>query len=146
MVAVRENPSLTIVRRLKANPERVWRALTQAEELKRWFYPTPGFTVLHAEADLRVGGRFNIVVRSPDGETHDVSGVYREIVPHRKVVHTWAWKNTPERESLVTFELRADAGGTQLTLRHEQFFDDEARDKHRHGWTGCLDTLEKLLG
>src|SRR6185295_12877144 len=52
MAAVKEKPSLTIVRRLKANPERVWRALTQADELRRWFYPSPDFTVLHAETDL----------------------------------------------------------------------------------------------
>jgi uncharacterized protein YndB with AHSA1/START domain len=37
--------------------------------------------VLRAETDVRVGGRFNVVFRSEDGEEHDVSGVYREVVP-----------------------------------------------------------------
>ena len=145
MASVKEKPSLTIVRTLKAAPERVWRALTQADELKQWFYPTAEFKVLRTEADLKVGGRFNIVVKSPDGETHDVSGVYREIVPNRKLVHTWAWKSTPERESVVTIELRAAGGGTELTLRHEQFADEQARDRHQHGWNGCLVGLERFL-
>ena len=51
-----------------------------------------------------------------DGEQHDVSGVYREIVPNEKLVFTWAWKSTPERESLVTVMFKPDGAGTMLTL------------------------------
>ncbi len=94
---------------------------------------------------MRVGGRYRIVMRSPDGEQHDVSGVYREVVPNEKLVFTWAWRSTPERESLVTVVLRSAGGGTELTLTHEQFFDEEARDKHRHGWDGCLARLANAL-
>jgi uncharacterized protein YndB with AHSA1/START domain len=146
MAAVKEKPSLTIVRKLKAAPEKVWRALTQPQALKQWIAPDDAFKIPVAEADVRVGGRYHIVMQSSDGEEHDVSGVYRTIEPNRKLVYTWAWKSTPERESLVTFELRAADGGTELTLKHEQFADEEARDKHQHGWTGCLARLEKLLG
>jgi uncharacterized protein YndB with AHSA1/START domain len=145
MATVKEKPSLTIVRKLKAAPERVWRALTQPEELKQWFAPNDEFKIPRAVADLKVGGAYNIVMQSPDGEVHDVSGKYREIVPNRKLVYTWAWKSTPERESLVTIELRGAGGGTELTLRHEQFADEEARDKHQHGWAGCLGQLEKFV-
>ena len=66
-----------------------------------------GAKSLRAEADVRVGGRYRIVVRTPDGEEHDVSGVYREVVPNEKLVFTWAWRSTPERESLVTIALKA---------------------------------------
>jgi len=145
MAEVREKPSLTIVRRLRAEPEKVWRALTQPEALKRWFAPADDYTALVAETDLRVGGRFHLVVKAPDGEEHDLSGIYREIVPGRKLVHTWAWKSTPERESLVTIELRAVDSGTELTLRHEQLHDDEARDRHQHGWNACLARLERFV-
>ena len=145
MAAIKEKPSLTIVRKLKAAPEKVWRALTQPEALKLWMAPSDEFRIPFAEADLRVGGRFHVVMNSPDGETHDVSGIYREIVPDRKLVYTWAWKSTPERESLVTWELRAVGGGTELTLKHEQFFDEEARDRHQQGWPGCLARLEKFV-
>ena len=145
MAQVTEKPSLTIVRSFRAAPEKVWRALTQPEALKQWMAPTDEFTIPVAESDLRVGGRYHIVMRSPDGEQHDVSGAYREVVLNRKLVYTWVWKSTPERESLVTMELRAAGGGTELTLRHEQFFDEEARDKHQQGWTGCVGRLERLL-
>jgi uncharacterized protein YndB with AHSA1/START domain len=145
MATVKEKPSLTIVRKFKAAPEKVWRALTQPQALKQWIAPSDAFTIPLAEADLKLGGRYHIVMKSPDGEEHDVSGMYREIVPNKKLVYTWAWKSTPERESIVTFELRAAGGGTELTLRHEQFADEEARDKHQQGWTGCLAQLERLL-
>jgi len=134
-------PSLTLTRRLKAPPARVFRAWTDPEQLGRWWGP-PGATTVLAEIDLRVGGRFRKVMRSQDGEEHDVRGVYREVVPDRKLVFTWAWRSTPERESLVTLELAPDADGTLLTLRHEQFFDEAARDNHRRGWTAALDKLE----
>ena len=145
MAQVKEKPSLTIVRSFKCAPEKVWRALTQPEALKQWMAPTDEFTIPVAESDVRVGGRYHIVMRSPDGEEHDVSGAYREVVPNRKLVYTWAWKSTPERESLVTMELRAAGGSTELTLRHEQFFDEEARDKHQQGWNSCVGRLDRLL-
>jgi uncharacterized protein YndB with AHSA1/START domain len=84
-------------------------------------------------------------MRSPDGETHDVSGVFRDVVPDRKLVFTWAWKSTPERESVVTVLLEPDGDGTLLTLTHEQFFDEVARDHHQHGWNGSLDKLGRFV-
>ena len=41
--------------------------------------------------------------------------------------------------------LKPDGDGTLLTLIHEQFFDEDARDRHQQGWTGALDKLEKLF-
>jgi uncharacterized protein YndB with AHSA1/START domain len=104
-----------------------------------------GAETLSAETDVRVGGRFRVIFRTPDGEQHDVSGVYREVLPERKLVFTWAWRTMPERESLVTVALKDDGGGTLLTLTHEQFFDEGARDRHRTGWGGALDRLEQYL-
>ena len=101
--------------------------------------------VLKVECDPRVGGRYRWLMQSPDGQEHDVSGVYREFVPNQKLVFTWAWKTTPERESLVTVEIKPDGYGSMLTLTHEQFFDEEARDRHQGGWTGALDKLETFV-
>jgi len=144
-IKTQERPSLALVRKLDAAPAKVWRAITEPEMLKRWMAPDDAYKVPTAEIELRVGGRYHIVMISPDGEEHDVRGAYREIVLNKKLVYTWAWKTTPERESLVTIELRAVGKGTELTLRHEQFADAEARDRHQHGWTGCLSRLEKAL-
>ena len=141
---VAPKPSLTLKRRLNAPPERVYAAWTDPEKLKRWFGPEQ-IETLRADADARVGGRFRIVMRGTDGEEHDVSGVYREVVPNEKIVFTWAWRSTPERESLVTVVIKPQGAGSLLTLVHEQFFDEAARDRHEHGWIGCLDKLERYF-
>lgn len=74
-----------------------------------------------------------------------MSGVYREVVENEKLVFTWAWRSTPERQSLVTVLIKSDGDGALLTLVHEQFADAEARDRHAHGWGGSLDRLERLF-
>ena len=134
-------PSLTLKRRLNASPEKVYEAWTDAEKIAQWFGPGE-ITVLQAQADAQVGGGFRILMQSKDGEEHDVSGVYRDVVPGQSLVFTWAWRSTPERESLVTVSIKPDGDGALLTLTHEQFFDETARDHHKQGWTGCLDKLE----
>ncbi|MEK6594107.1 MAG: SRPBCC domain-containing protein [Pseudomonadota bacterium] len=145
MAITTEKPSIKIVRKFKASPEKVWSALTQPETLKLWMGPTDELKCPVAETDVRVGGRYHIGMQAPDGQMHDVSGAYRKVVVNRKLLYTWAWKSTPERESLVTLELRPVDGGTELTLVHEQFFDAEARDQHEQGWNGCLARLVQSL-
>ena len=140
---VAEKPSLTLKRRLNAAPEKVYAAWTEPAKIAKWFGPDQG-PVTRAETDVRVGGRFHVVFHTEDGEEHDVSGIYREVVPNEKLVFTWAWRSTPERESLVTVLIRPDGDGTSLTLTHERFFDEAARDRHEYGWTGSLDKLELI--
>jgi len=141
--ATATKPSLTIKRRINAAPAKVYAAFTEPQTITRWFGP-PGVEKVDVETDLRVGGRYHIAMHRA-GEVNDVGGVYREIVPNEKLVYTWAWKSTPERESLVTLQFKPDGAGTILTLTHEQFFDEDARDRHNQGWTGALDKLEKLF-
>jgi uncharacterized protein YndB with AHSA1/START domain len=139
-------PSLTLKRRIKAAPAQVFSAWTDPEKLARWFGPTnTAAGSVRAQIDVRPGGRYRIGFETDDGELHQVAGVYREVVPDSRLVFTWAWHSTPERESLVTVTLVADGGGTLLTLHQEQFFDETARDGHERGWTGTLDKLEQLF-
>lgn len=145
MAEIEQRPSLKIVRAFDVEPAKVWRACTEPEALTQWMAASDAFHTRVVEIDVRVGGRYRIVMTAPDGEEHDVSGVYREVVANRKLVYTWAWKSTPERESLVTIKLRAAGGGTELTLSHERFFDTAARDRHNQGWNACIDRLERLL-
>lgn len=83
---VRVKPSLTIDRRFKATPAQVYAAWTKPAELAKWFGPH-GTSTIHAEADVRVGGRFHIRMTVP-GDEHNVSGVHREVVPNEKLVFT----------------------------------------------------------
>jgi uncharacterized protein YndB with AHSA1/START domain len=142
--SVAVKPSLTIKRRLNAPPEAVYAAWTDPKKLVHWFGPDQG-PVTKAETDVRVGGRFHVVFHSEDGEEHDVSGIYREVVPNEKLQFTWAWRTMPERESLVTILVKPEGDGAILTLIHEQFFDEPARDRHEYGWNGSLNKLEKAL-
>jgi uncharacterized protein YndB with AHSA1/START domain len=137
-------PSLTLKRRLKAPPAKVFAAWTDPEKMKRWMGPGE-ITAMRAESDTRVGGRYRIVMQAPNGEEYDVGGVYREVVAGEKLVFTWAWKSAPERESLVTLLLKPDGDGTLLTLTHEQFSDEDSRNGHEQGWNSSLDKLEKFV-
>jgi len=136
-------PSLTIKRRFKATPAQVFKAWTEPAQLAQWM-GGPEITSVDAKADVRVGGRYQIRMTKANDE-HNVSGVYREVVPNEKLVFTWAWRTMPERESLVTVHLKADGDHTIMTFTHEQFFDEAARDRHEHGWTGSFGKLEKHL-
>ncbi len=137
--------SLSIVRTIKASPQKVFAAWTEPKTLKQWMSPSPDMDVAIAETDLRIGGRYRIVMREKDGKEHRVGGVYREILPHERIVFTWAWESSPEEETLVTIELRSLGAVTELTLTHARFATDKARDMHNHGWAGCLNRLETLF-
>src|SRR6185436_20888192 len=104
-------PSVTIVRRIKAPPAKVWAAITEPELMLRWWGPDAGPTV-SVEADVRPGGRFSIKFRLLNGDEHNPTGVYRDVIPDRKLVFTWEWPEMPETESLVTFLLAPFDGGT----------------------------------
>jgi uncharacterized protein YndB with AHSA1/START domain len=137
-------PSLTLKRRLKASPAKVFAAWTDPEKIKRWMGPGE-VKCVSAESAARAGGRYSVAMRTPEGEEHNVGGVYREVIADEKLVFTWAWKDAPEVESLVTVLFKPDGDGTLLTLTHEHFADEGSRDRHQHGWQGSLDKLEQLV-
>ena len=150
--SLREKPFLALNRSYPVGPEKVWRAWTDPQALKRWWGPKAvGDRVSLAQLDVRVGGRFRIVFGGPQGNDHEVQGVYKEVVPPTsatmgKLVFTWTWPNsTPERESLVTIVFRKSEAGTQLEFLHEQLFDEAVRDGHKRGWTESLAKLEDYL-
>ena len=142
--AVVQKPSLTLKRRLNASAKKVYGAWTDPAQIVRWFGPESG-KVARADLDVRVGGRYAITFFGDDGEEHNIGGVYREVVENERLQFTWAWRTMPERESLVTVLIKPDGDGALLTLIHEQFFDEPARDRHQYGWNGALSKLEKLF-
>ena len=138
-------PSLTLKRRLSAPPEKVYAAWADPQKLAQWFGPASvKEDSVQAEIDLRVGGRYRISFDA-NGQYNQVGGVYREVVPNERLVFTWAWHSTPERESLVTVSIKPEGSGTLLTFHHAQFADAVARDNHERGWTELLAKLENYL-
>jgi len=111
-------------RRFEAPPERVWRALTDPEELAGWLAP--------AAIDLRVGG--SIVLKFEDG---DERGTITEIREPELLAYTW---NEGETDSLVRFELEPDGGGTRLMLRHT-FEGEVDLSSYGGGWHHHLEQL-----
>lgn len=83
------DPKLDLVleRIVDVPPELVWRAWTEPEQLKQWFTPAPWKTV-DCEIDLRPGGIFRTVIRSPEGQDHPSVGCYLEVVPGERLVWT----------------------------------------------------------
>ena len=134
---------LTLRRTINAPVETVYAAWTDPELLRRWLAPGDA-AVARAVAEPVVGGTILIEMRGADGARWLTRGLYREVVPNRRLVHTWCWEGS-DVESLVTVELEPEsAGTTRLTLTHSRFAQAEARDKHEQGWTGCLAKLEAL--
>ena len=82
--AVKPSHSLTLKRRLKAAPAKVFAAWTDPEKVKRWMGPGE-VKVIYAESDPRAGGRYRWHMQGPAGDDHDVSGVYREVIADEKI-------------------------------------------------------------
>ena len=67
------------------------------------------------EVDLRAGGAWRFVNRTPKGDLVAFYGVYREIVPPERVVFTEIFEQFPDAESVVTAVLTEERGKTRLT-------------------------------
>lgn len=134
--------TLEIRRVIPAPRQRVFDAWTQAKELDRWSAPPP--MTARAEIDLRVGGRYRITMRAPDGSERRVSGVYRVVEPPTKLVYTWKWEESAMPDTTVTVEFHDRGKSTEIVLRHDGLVDPDSRARHEHGWNGCLDNLVSL--
>jgi uncharacterized protein YndB with AHSA1/START domain len=134
-------PSLTLVRRIKAPPARVFAAWTRAEVLAQWFGPHHT-RVEQAEVDARIGGGFRIRLIEDNGDRHEVGGRYIALEVEREIVFTWAWASMPERESRVTVRFRPVEDDTEVTLTHDRFADPATATRHRRGWTESMQRLD----
>jgi uncharacterized protein YndB with AHSA1/START domain len=113
--------------------------------MKQWKAPGEMTTPL-AEVDLRVGGKYRIHMRAPDGALHRLVGAYRLVDPPRKLVYTWRWEDDPEAgETLVTVEFLGRGESTDLVLTQELFATEDLRQRHEMGWTKCFDKLSALM-
>jgi uncharacterized protein YndB with AHSA1/START domain len=138
---------LNLSRTFAAPRSRVFRAFTERDQVKQWFGPQ-SFTITACAIDLRVGGAYRIVMRSPQGKELIVRGVYREISRPDRLVFTWAWEDEegePGHETLVTLSFVASGGKTLLRLSHRNFESASARDAHKGGWAGALACLAAHL-
>ena len=155
-----------VISRVFAAPrELVWKAWTEPQHLTRWWGPR-AFTNPVCVLDVRPGGAYRVVMRSPEGAEYPLKGVYREIVaPERLVMtidcseHPDAWhdlvnpnrdkKKKPFLEMLQTVTFEDLGGKTKLTIRSR--FESGAiraamlKMGMTAGWSQSLDRLAELL-
>ncbi|MDJ0948803.1 MAG: SRPBCC domain-containing protein [Alphaproteobacteria bacterium] len=129
---------------LPAPPEDVFAAWTDAEDLKIWFLPGKSMAEPEVELDVRVGGQYRIIMRDEDGR-HEYGGEYLEIDPGRRLKFTWIGPSTHGEATVVTVDLKAVEGGTELTLVHEKLPDAAQAKSYEGGWGRILAALTERL-
>lgn len=132
--------------------ELVWAAWTKPEHIVKWFTPAP-WTVAECQIDLRPGGMFRTVMRSPEGELFPGTGCYLEVIPNERLVWTDAllpgYRPSPEPFFTGVVLLESHGKGTRYTAMgiHR---DEEGKKKHEamgfhDGWGKALDQLVALV-
>jgi uncharacterized protein YndB with AHSA1/START domain len=140
---------LRLSRVLHARRETVFRAWSSAEHVKRWFAPET-FTVPEARVEMRVGGAFDVCMRSPAGEQHWVRGSFVEVTPHTRLVIDVVCADSAGKQLFRAFtEVDfADApGGTRMDVVQTYTLLDPSVgwmvQGAPEGWRSTLDKLEQ---
>lgn len=150
IVAEPDKPTIVTRRVVNAPRSLVFEAFTKPEHLKRWMGPR-SLAMTVCEVDLRVGGRWRMVHRTPDGQEFGFHGEFREIARPERIVRTFVFEPMPEHEALETLVLEERAGLTTLTTTsvHKTI---QGRDGHlsggrmEAGMTDGYARLDDLLG
>jgi uncharacterized protein YndB with AHSA1/START domain len=129
---------------IRAAPERLFAAWTESERIKTWWGPAD-VTCPDAEIDLRVGGRFRIANKLPNGNIVWISGEFSRIEPPRILVYSWRLEPGEGGNERVTVRFDPHGDMTEVVVLHEQIPDTATRDQHEMGWNGCLDGLADYL-
>lgn len=150
---------LVITRVFEAPRDLVWKTWTDPELVNRWWGPKV-FTAPFVKIDLRVGGKFLFCMRGPDGKDYWSTGVYREIVPPKRIVATdsfadkdgnivsasyYGMKAELPLQMLLTVTFEEHEGKTRFTLHHDGIPAGTDRDLAKQGWSESLDKLAALL-
>ena len=139
--------TLRLERRFAAPREKVFRAWTQPEALKRWWCPD-GWMPAEIDVDLRVGGSYRIGMRPlAGGPPVYVCGQFVEVRPPERLLYTWRWDGAFDEmlETRVTVEFRDAGDATEIVLTHENFPDPQTWHQYRQGWIAACDRMERIL-
>ena len=123
-------------------PERVFAALSDGNEIARWWGAPDLYTTDRWTTDFRVGGKWRADGTGADGKPFFVEGEFLEIDPPWRIVQTWEPGWDQGLRTVIRYQLSAIDGGTRLVLRHEGF--GERRDScegHANGWVRVLGWL-----
>ena len=138
---------LEVSRLIRASRERTYAAWTDPALIVQW-WGSGEVRCTAAEMDLTVGGAYRIANQTPDGMTMWITGTFSRVEPPNRLRYTWAMEPlTPETDySLVDVTFDAATEGTLITIVQTRIATPEVRELHLHGWIGCLEGLDVLLG
>jgi uncharacterized protein YndB with AHSA1/START domain len=131
---------------LRAKPEKVYRAFTDADALARWLPPN-GFLCKIEHVDARVGGTFRMAFRNfTSGNSHSFGGTYLELVPGQRLRYTDKFDNAAlSGEITTTVTLRAVSCGTELNVVQEGIPEAIPPEMCYLGWQESLEHLARLV-
>jgi uncharacterized protein YndB with AHSA1/START domain len=131
---------------LRAKPEKVYRAFTDADALARWLPPN-GFICKIEHVDARVGGTFRMAFRNfTSGNSHSFGGTYLELVPGQRLRYTDKFDNAAlSGEITTTVTLRAVSCGTELNVVQEGIPEAIPPEMCYLGWQESLEHLARLV-
>jgi len=141
---------IRITRVFDAPRELVWRAWTTPTMLVHWF-GCAAFSTISAEVDLREGGNWRVVLRTPDGEDIPSYGTYTSVKPTNHLAFTHQWEKQPvevnpaHHRTLVTIDLHEQGPRTRLEFRQTGLASEASRDSHIGGWCDSMDALATSL-
>jgi uncharacterized protein YndB with AHSA1/START domain len=139
---------IVITRILDAPRELVFKAGTNPDLIPQWWGPKR-FTTAVEMMDVKPGGFWRFHQHDQDGNEYSFHGVYREIVPPEREVHTFEFEGMPGHVILETSLFEEFEGKTKLTVT-DLFQTNEDRDGMfntgmKEGATESMDRLEELL-
>jgi uncharacterized protein YndB with AHSA1/START domain/DNA-binding transcriptional ArsR family regulator len=137
-----ESPRHVYVVYIRTTAEKLWEALTTPEETKRFYFGT------EVRSRLEPGAPIEYVLTDASGkERVPVVGEVVEVVPNRRLVHTFRFPSNPDEPTRVTYEIEpAGAGTVKLTLTHDGFAGETKTWKEvGGGWPQIVSALKTLL-
>ena len=146
-LAQRAGIAINLRRRFPVPREKVFRAWTDADVLKRWWCPQ-GWVPAEIEIDARAGGAYRIGMRGPEPSPPIyVYGRFLEIQPPERLVYTWQWENAFERmsQTRVTVQFIENGAATDVVLTHENLPEIPVCLRHRTGWIAAWERIERSL-
>jgi uncharacterized protein YndB with AHSA1/START domain len=138
--------SVSLHRVLKAPPEKVYRAFTEAGAMASWL-PPYGFVCTVHEMNVKVGGTYKMSFQNfSTGNSHSFGGKFIEIKPNEFLKYTDQFDdpNLPG-EMVTSVWLRKVTGGTELKVIQEGIPAVIPVDMCYLGWQDSLDKLTKLV-
>lgn len=134
-----ETTAFTIERVLNATADKVWKAISDKEQMKQWYFDLSAFKP-------EVGFEFQFAGKGTTGEEFIHLCKVLEVIPGSKLEYSWTYKNL-DGYSIVTFELFPEGETTRLKLTHEgleSFHEngpDFAKESFMGGWTELIGNL-----